>query len=334
MDRLTAMRVFQRVADDGGFAAAARSLELSPAAVTRFIADLEAHLGVRLLQRTTRRVALTDAGQAYLARVRQILSDVDEAFASAQSHRTELSGTLRVLTNPVLATHVLAPLVLPFRERFPGIVLDVHVDSPIDPPVEEFDVTLLGSGVRLGAEVIARPIVESYAIVCAAPSYLAKAGPPRSPEELASHACLRLRQPGSRPGLWRLWPDAQAETPVEVEVTPALVANHTDTLLGATLEGAGVSSQPVDLIAPYLCNGRLVRLLDPWITGRFTLFAAMPSRKFMPARTRAFVDFLTESTRRTVDRALSPADPGASPDGTPSSRVLSGTRSGARPRTR
>lgn len=115
-----------------------------------------------------------------------------------------------------------------------------------------------------------------------------------------------MRRPGVHPGAWRFLSAADAATTVEVAVAvhPSLVANHTETLLRATLEGAGISAQPLDLVAPYLCDGRLVRVLAPWITGRFTLYAALPSRKFMPARTRAFLEFLTEHTRYAIRDAL------------------------------
>ena len=122
------MRVFQQVVDDGSFAAAARKFDMSSAVVTRLVGDLEDHLGVRLLQRTTRRLALTDAGETYLARVRHILNDIDEAHAAAQAHAQEMSGTIRIMTPPVFAVHVLAPLVAEFGRRYHKVVLDILVD--------------------------------------------------------------------------------------------------------------------------------------------------------------------------------------------------------------
>ena len=286
MDRLQSMKVFQQVVDEGSFAGAARSLDLSPAVVTRLIGDLEDHLGARLLQRTTRRLALTEAGQAYLGRVRHILTDIDEAHAAAQAHTRELAGVLRVLAPPVLAVHILAPLVAEFRKRHPGIVLDIEVDSPADPPIEDFDLTLMGAGAEFNANVIARPIVSSEGVVCASPRYLERHGIPQEPADLARHHCLRLRGGATRPRYWHLINPLEADREIDVEVEPALLVNHTDTLLRATIEGAGMSSQPMDLVALHLKDGQLQRVLAPWITGRFTLYAALPSRKFMPARTR------------------------------------------------
>ena len=155
MDRLQSMRVFQQVVDDGSFAAAARTFDMSAAVVTRLVGDLEASLGVRLLQRTTRRLALTDAGVAYLARVRHILSDIDEAHAVTQAHAQEMAGVIRILTPPIFGVHVLAPLIAEFGRRYPKVVLDIHVDSPAVPPVEDYDLTLLGAKRIFDANIIA-----------------------------------------------------------------------------------------------------------------------------------------------------------------------------------
>jgi DNA-binding transcriptional LysR family regulator len=300
MDRLQSMRVFQQVVDEGSFAAAARTLDLSAAVVTRLVGDLEQHLGARLLQRTTRRLALTDAGQAYLSRVRHILTDIDEAHAVAQAHTRELAGVLRVLAPPVVAVHILAPVVAEFRRLHPRILLDIEVDSPAEPPIEDFDITLMGAEAGFNANVIARPIVSIEGVVCASPPYLSRHGTPQQPADLSRHLCLRLSGPGRRPRHWRLINPLEADRVIEVDVEPALLVNHTDTLLRATLEGAGLSSQPMDLVALHLKSGTLQRVLAPWITGRFTLYAALPSRKFMPARTRVFLEFLTERTRATM----------------------------------
>ena len=309
MDRLLTMRVFQKVADEGGFAAAARALDMSPVSVTRLVADLEEHLGTRLLQRTTRRVNLTEAGQHYLGRVREILVDVDEAFSAATANTTEMAGTLRLMASPLLAAHILAPLVTPFRALHPKVRIEIHVDNAREPPIEDHDITLLGANASFDGNVIARPIATTEAIVCAAPRYVQTHGAPQSPDELRQHLSLRLRNSNARHGVWTLIDPTQNDHKVDVEVEPVLVANHTETLLHATLNGAGISAQPVDLVAPYLCNGSLQRVLAPWITGRYTLYAAFPSRKFMPMRTRAFLEFLTTRTRADIENANLAASP-------------------------
>ncbi len=304
MDRLLSMRVFERVVDEGGFAAAARAMDMSAPVVTRLVADLEDHLGTRLLQRTTRRLSLTEAGLTYLSRVRNILQDIDEAHAVTSSHTTELAGLLRLHAPPVLASYVIAPLLAEFRRRYPKILIDLEVESLREPPIEDFDITLLGADDRFDADIVARKVVESEAILVASPDYLQRRGQPRSPQELAQHECLRLKSPNGRPRQWRMWQQGQAEQPLEVEIQPVLLANHTDTLLQAALDGAGITSIGVDLVAAYLTRGELVRVLPPWITGRLAMYAALPSRKFIPQRTRVFLDYLIEETRKQTTRAL------------------------------
>lgn len=304
MDRLTSMRVFLRVADEGGFAAAARALDMSPAVVTRLVADLEEHLGTRLLQRTTRRQSLTDAGEAYLERVRHILQDLDDAHSLVSSHTQQLSGTLRVLAPPVLATHVLAPIVASFHQRYPQIQLDIEVASHREPPIEAFDITLMGTDEGYDANIIARKVNTTEAFLVASPAYLARRGTPATPQDLLQHDCLRIKPDmGTRSRQLRLF-RSDRDDEVLLDVRPVLWANHTDTLMRAALDGAGITGTTVELAAPHLASGALVRVLAPWITGRFTLYAALPSRKFLPQRTQVFLDHLTERTRERVTQAL------------------------------
>lgn len=301
MDRLQSMRVFEHVVDEGGFAAAARRLDLTPAAVTRLVGDLEKHLGVRLLQRTTRRLSLTPAGEAYLNRLRGILGEIEEADALAREQSREMSGTVRVLTLPVVATHVIAPAVAEFQRRYPEVLLDLDVQDVADPNVEDYDLTIVNGGVPIVSTAIVRTIVESQAFFCAAPDYLRRHGEPRTPQELQQHRCLRLRVPGMRLRAMTLIDPTDGDRKLEVEVPAVMTANHTDSLMGATLAGAGISSQPADLVAPMLRSGALQRVLAPWITNRLSLVAAFPSRKFVPARTRAFLDHMVEHTRRVLE---------------------------------
>lgn len=304
MDRLLSMRVFERVVNEGGFAAAARVLDMSAPVVTRLVADLEDHLGTRLLQRSTRRLSLTEAGQSYLSRVRNILQDIDEADAVTRSQSTELEGLLRLHAPPVLASYVLGPLLANFRQRYPKILFDVEVESTNEPPFEEFDITLMGTDEGFNGEIIARKVIESEAILVASPAYLQRRGTPRQPEDLAQHDCLRLKQSNGRPRAWRMWCEADPDNSREICVTPVIAANHTDTLLRAALDGAGITSVTLDTVAPYLTRGELVRVLDPWITGRLVMYAVLPSRKFIPQRTRMFLDYLVEQARMQAGSAL------------------------------
>ena len=334
MDRLLSMRVFQKVANEGSFSGAARKLDLSAAVVTRLVVDLEEHLGTRLIQRTTRRMMLTEAGRLYLDRVNHILDAIDEAHALASAETDEVQGTLRVHAPPVLAVHVLAPLIAGFRCLHPNVVLDIDVDAPTNPSVEQYDITLMGAPSDFNGNVIARPVIDSCGILVASPAYLRRMGTPRLPADLATHDGVRLRLAGTRTPGWTLSPAAdtaastdgprkpfagppqaqknpQAEVgevqgaqTVEASINPVLWANHTDTLLRAALDGAGITSLPVELAAPYLGSQELVRVLPDWITGRFTLFAAMPSRRFVPRRTQVFLDYLIKETRQRLEVAM------------------------------
>jgi DNA-binding transcriptional LysR family regulator len=304
MDRLLSMRVFERVVDEGGFAAAARALDMSAPVVTRLVADLEDHLGTRLLQRSTRRLSLTEAGQQYLSRVRNILQDIQEADAAASSQTTELAGLLRLHAPPVLATYVISPLLAEFRRRYPKILIELEVESLREPPIEDFDITLLGTDDSFDGDVVARKVLESEAILVASPEYLRRRGAPQQPHELMQHDCLRLKMPHIRSRVWQMWCPDNPTHPTEVDVQPVLLANHTDSLLRAAIDGAGITSVAVDMVAPYLTRGELVRVMAPWITGRLSMYAAVPTRKFMPQRTRVFLDFLVEETRLQTAKAL------------------------------
>lgn len=312
MDRLQSMRVFQEVVDEGGFAAAARKLDLAPAAVTRLVGDLEQHLGVRLLNRTTRRLSLTQAGEIYLARLRLILGEIDEAQAAVQEHTREMSGTIRILAPPAAARHVIAPVAAAFQRQHPRIAFDLTVGDNAH-GVEDFDLTLTTEGQPIDADVIVRPIFQSQTILCASPDYLARHGTPAAPAELPQHRCLRLRLPRTRLRPVKLIDPTAADRSVELEVRPVMTATELDTLLRATMEGAGISLQPVELVAPLLKSGTLRRVLPPWISERLRVVAALPSREFLPLRTRTFLDFLVSYSREAISglglAGIEPNDP-------------------------
>ncbi len=307
MDKLQAMHVFQSVVDEGGFAAAGRALDMSPAGVTRYVSELESHVGARLLQRTTRKLSLTEAGEAYLARVRHILNDVEDARVAAQAHTVEIAGVLHVAASPMLATHVLAPAIRGFRELYPQVTFDISVEAAGTSVLNDFDIKLLSAPAGYNANVIARPIITTVGVLCASPDYLEAHPAPQTPDDLQNHDCLQFKHPDWRSGGVVLTnPDADGLT-VEVRVRPVCQINYVDTILRAVLDGAGITSLPMELAAPYLNSGALVRVLPAWTTSQLTLYAALPSRKFLPARTQAFLEYLTERTRRSVHEAMTGA---------------------------
>jgi DNA-binding transcriptional LysR family regulator len=298
MDRLLSMRVFEKVIDEGGFAAAARALDLSPAAVTRLVSDLEDHLAARLIQRTTRKLALTEAGEAYLRRVKTILHEVDDAEAEASASTRELQGVVRVLATPVLASHYLAPRIARWQARHPKVTLDIAVDAFPQTRVEEFDLTLMVVEDGYDASVVVRPLARTDWIVCAAPAYLARRGTPHTPEDLAGHDHLKFpwQQAAAQSARRITFKPVQGDgPPVEVDMPVALQSVSFDVLYRAALDGVGVAMLSRLLVARQLDTGALVHLLPDWVFGRFTIHAALPTRKLVPARARALLDFLAEA---------------------------------------
>ncbi|HEX6704124.1 MAG TPA: LysR family transcriptional regulator [Albitalea sp.] len=298
MDRLQSMLVFKQVVAENGFAAGARRLGLSPARVTRAVQELEDHLGVQLLQRTTRRLALTAAGETYLDRVRSILSDLDAAEEAAHSHAREMSGSVRVLSLPGLPTHLVAPAIAGFRRQHPKVTVELRSDVLASRDIEGHDITLLMDQAHLPADAVVRRIVDSHAILCASPDYVRRHGAPRTPQDLREHALVRLVTPGVTSAPLRLIDEADGCREEVVHVHPVLTCNDHEAALRGTLEGAGISSQAMQVAAPLLSSGQLQRVLSPWICERFTLVATFATRRHMPARIRAFLDHLLEHSRQ------------------------------------
>ncbi len=305
MDRLLSMRVFQQVIDRGGFAAAARGLDMSPAGVTRLVTDLEQHLGTRLMQRTTRKLSLTEAGEAYLLRVRSILGEVDDAEAAAAHSANELQGVLHVLAPPLFANQFLAKQISRWIDLHPRVTIDLHVDPFPQSRVEEFDVTFLVVDEGFDANIVARPIATNTLwVLCASPAYLARHGTPQLPQDLQQHQYLRFPWPAASGhttrGL-RLSRLDGSQAAVEAAMQVVLQSASYEALFTAALDGAGIAVLPQFPAANYLSAGALVHVLPEWFFGRFTVYAALPTRKLIPARTRAFLDFASEMTFKPID---------------------------------
>ena len=298
MDRLHSMRVFSRVIERGSFAGAARELNLSPAVVTRLVADLEEHLGARLINRTTRRLALTDTGEIYLERVRHILTEVEEAETLATAATAEPRGHLRVLCSPAFAVHQIAKHLPAFRAAYPRVTLELSVPGPVDTVDENFDVSIITEGRRpLDGSFIARRIARSEVVLCAAPEYLDRHGRPQHPNDLVGHE--NMVPPFLRELTFHAALGADDEPVGEsVTLTPArsaLSTIHTDTMYAAALAGLGITGLPSFVAEEALVENALERVLPHWHLLTTTLYAGMPTRKHVPARTRVFVDYLVKT---------------------------------------
>jgi DNA-binding transcriptional LysR family regulator len=297
MDRLLSMQVFEKIVSEGGFAAAARALDMSPAVVSRLVGDLEGYLDTRLIQRTTRKLTLTESGITYLDKVKSILQDVDDATVAAQNSSRVMAGTLQVLATPMLAAYFLAPLTSVWRDKYPEVMLGITVDPFSYLRVEEFDLTLLAVEESFDANVVARVLGRSELLLCAAPSYLGRVGTPRHPRELPGLAALRFPwhlAPGHANGrAIRFYPVTGNADPVDAEMKVVLQSLSIDVLLRATIAGTGLCLLAKHLVEHFLRDGRLVQVLPDWRADSLTIYAALPTRKFVPARVTAMLEFVT-----------------------------------------
>lgn len=292
MDVVYGMRVLVKVVDAGSFVGAADALDTSTAAVSRQIAALEAHLGTRLLNRSTRRLSLTDAGAAFCERSRAILADLAEAEALAGLHSAQPVGLLRVTAPLSFGIAHLSRLLPGFRRRYPQVRLDLDLtDRVVDLVNEGVDVALRVAR-ELPGNLIARRLAPIGMVLCASPLYLKRHGTPRAPEELAQHQTLSFSY------LWAGddWPfeDAQGRV-TRVRVQPAVHATNGDVLRELAIAGEGIVLQPTFIVGEALARGALVPLLAGWKTFELNLYALYLSRQHLSLKVRAFVDWLVES---------------------------------------
>ncbi|OYV01402.1 MAG: LysR family transcriptional regulator [Burkholderiales bacterium PBB5] len=295
MDLIKAMRVIVAVADQGSLAGAARTLDLAPAVVTRLVADLEEHLGTRLMHRTTRRLTLTEAGEQYLGRARQILADIAEAESLAFEATGEPRGHLRVLLPPALAVHQLAKHLPRFHKQYPQVTVELHSPGPVETLDEAFDLTLFTARGPLEGDFIARRLASTEVILCASPEYLDRRGRPSHPNDLATHDTMLPAGSMQRAITFHAGLAAGQGEGESVTVTPSrpvLTTSHTDTMYAAALHGLGIAGLPSFLAEDALLEHALERVLPAWRLFSLTLWVALPSRKHLPARTRVFLDFL------------------------------------------
>lgn len=292
MDRLAAMQVFAQVVESGSFAAAAEKLGLSTSAASRHVAELESHLKTRLLNRTTRRVSLTESGRAFYGRCVQLLADLEEAEQEASRAAVVPRGTVRLTTAVNFGVRQVAPLIAGFMALHPEVRFDVSLSDRVVDLVEEgFDLAIrVGSP---GSEnLVARKLGETRIVPCASPAYLAAHGTPRGPEDLASHNCFTYEYVSPR-NVWRFrGPDGEERT---VRVNGSLHSNNGDLLAEIAARGAGIVFEPAFIVGPDVRAGRLVPLLQDFEPAPLPIYALYPSRKHLSAKVRLFVDFLATS---------------------------------------
>lgn len=289
MDRIAGMEAFARVARLGSFTAAGRELRLSTTAVSRRVSDLEEHLGVRLLERNTRRLSLTEAGVGTLDRCEQILDDLDELEGSARLAEGKVRGLLRVTAGIDLGRDHLAPAITAFQRVHPDTRVDLYLsDHFVDLVAEGFDVAVR-MGVLQDSSLVARRLAASRLVIVASPDYLARNGSPRRPEDLREHACI-LDTNGSRRWSFVGPQGRSAFTP-----RPRFAVNSPSVTRDRLLAGQGVSVVPRFVVVDELRAGRLVPVLPGYELDEIPLHAVYPPGRRLSTRVRAFVDALAES---------------------------------------
>ena len=288
MDRFLEMAAFVRTVDRGSQAAAAHDLGVTPAMVGRYIRALEDRLGARLLNRTTATQSLTEAGLVFHARASAILDQVEEAETAASDRQMEPRGSLRLNAPMAFGVRYLAAAVAEFGTLHPRVRVDLALNDQVVDLVEDGYDMAVRIGRLADSSLVARRLAPCHVMLCASPTYLARAGTPRRPDDLRDHNCLLYAY--TRGGhAWRL----RGRTGVaEVKPRGNLVANNGDALLAASLAHAGVTLQPTFIIGNALRAGLLVRVLPDWSLESLSVFAVYPSIRNLSPKVRGFVDFL------------------------------------------
>jgi DNA-binding transcriptional LysR family regulator len=301
MDTLQMMRTFVRVAEEGSFTSAAKHLNITTAVASRSVSNLEFHLRTRLLNRSTRRVALTEAGQRYLSRCEVILADVDEAEAEAADAQVKPSGRLRVHATTSFGQAYVVPAIIRYQEKYPSVPVELTLSQHMpDILGEGYDVLLQLSATELpDSALVSHRVGDVHSVLCAAPTYLRARGMPHTVQELKAHCCLQIVTSVFPRDHWHLDGPNGRETfrlpraPLELNVADALGV--------ALCEGVGIGALPISSALAALRSGALVRVLPEYQLQKLTVYALYASRRYLDAKIRTFIDFLREA----IPRALS-----------------------------
>ena len=290
MDRIQAMQAFITVATEGSFSRAAGRLDLSPQLVSKYVSWLEEHLGTRLLNRTTRKVSLTEGGQTYLQRAQQVLTDIEDMENEVNNLQEAARGTLRIAAPVSFAIQHLAPLVADFQQTYPEVAVDLRLnDRKVDILEEGFDIALR-IGQLKSSSLIAKRLAPIRLVTCASPDYLATHGTPQHPDELVNHRYLKYSY-------------MDDDTPFSTESTPSaltvsrslnsgLVANNGDVLVKAAMAGSGIVIQPPFIAGPAIKAGQLVPVLSDYEPQPLGLYAVYAHRRLLSSKVRCFIDFI------------------------------------------
>jgi DNA-binding transcriptional LysR family regulator len=302
MNLLAAIASFIKVVESGSIVGAAKALGVSAAAVSQTINRLETHLGVRLLQRTTRRMALTENGAVYYEKVKRIAADLESAQSSINREDSELQGRLSIASTSAFGRHVLAPLIAGFAAQHPRLLIELSTtDGKINHIQDGIDLSLRIKP-QLEDAIVARKIVSLPFIMCAAPAYLQRAGWPQSPDDLQNHACLAFRYPLD--GRFLRWSFIRDGQRYDADINATAISDDIDALTQMAIHGAGITRLAEFVAAPYLQNGQLLPLFAQRddathaVVEPMEIFACVQERAAMTAKVRAFIEYLTEHLKQ------------------------------------
>lgn len=288
MDRFLEMQTFNAVVDAGSFVKAADALDMSKAAVSRYVVDMETRLGVRLLHRTTRRLSLTDEGQVFYARSKELLAELQEAEDEITSRSDAASGLLRINAPFTFGILHLAPLWGAFKAEHPKVTLDVTLaDRLVDLVEEGYDVAIRIATLE-SSTLVSKRLATTRMVLCASPSYLAQHGTPTHPADLAQHSVISYSYWATKDE-WRF---NGPEGPASVRTNPCIHTNSGDTCRAAALSHQGVILQPTFLVGKDLSDGTLVELMPAYRSIELGIYAVYPTRKHVSAKVRALIEFL------------------------------------------
>jgi len=304
MDSIRGVMSFVQAVASGSFAAAGRALSISPVAVSKNVARLERELGVRLLQRSTRKLGLTEEGRLFYENCSEPLRALQGARSAARDRGRSVSGTVRVTSIVPFGLGVILPLIPAFSLRYPAVEVEFHPDDAVSDMIAEgYDVGFRAGRIE-AASVVARQVADLHFVVCGSPAYLARRPFPKAPSDLASHNCLRFRHPAS--GRFVNWTLAKDGREVSPQVAGNFISDDLMALITAAVHGQGLAYVPLPRALPLLRSGELLWVLPGWVSPPTGVFLHYPSRKGLPARVRAFVGFVTEELRKNPDLQTPP----------------------------
>ncbi|MGF6904941.1 LysR family transcriptional regulator [Paraburkholderia sp. GAS348] len=301
MDMFNQMRVFVRVAECGKFTAAAEILNTSPGAISRAITELEMRLRTRLFHRSTRKIALTPAGEVYLDRCKQILADVERADEEASGAQQRPIGKLRIHSFVGFGQYYILPAVKEYRTRYPHVAVELTLSQRLPELYEgSTDVAIVATSAALAdSDLVSHLLGTSFSVLCASPEYVRDRGMPRSPSQLAQHECLILHTPAFPAYEWLLESDKGIEA---MKVSGSVELNTAESMAMAVSSSMGIGVLPVYSALLGLANGSLVRVLPQYTLQRMNIYALHPSRRYTDARIRTWIEFLREFMPTVIAR--------------------------------